>query len=71
MTRAILIVLDSVGCGGAEDAGAYGDEGSDTLGHIVEACALGRLLCSGNVWSRIGAKPEKWMTSRPSSPAPS
>jgi len=37
----------------------------------VEACALGRLLCSGNVWSRIGAKPEKWMTSRPSSPAPS
>jgi phosphopentomutase len=41
MTRAILIVLDSVGCGGAEDAAAYGDEGSDTLGHIVEACALG------------------------------
>ena len=41
MTRAILIVLNSVGCGGAEDAGAYGDEGSDTLGHIAEACALG------------------------------
>jgi phosphopentomutase len=41
MSRAILIVLDSVGCGGAEDAAAYGDEGSDTLGHIVEACALG------------------------------
>ena len=39
MTRAILIVLDSVGCGGAEDAKAYGDEGADTLGHIVEACA--------------------------------
>ena len=39
MTRAILIVLDSVGCGGAEDAGAYGDEGADTLGHIAEACA--------------------------------
>ena len=42
MTRAILIVLDSVGCGGAADAAAYGDAGADTLGHLVEACALGR-----------------------------
>ena len=42
MSRAILIVLDSVGCGGAEDAAAYGDAGADTLGHIAEACALGR-----------------------------
>ena len=42
MTRAILIVLDSVGCGGAEDAKAYGDEGADTLGHIAQACADGR-----------------------------
>jgi phosphopentomutase len=42
MARAILIVLDSVGCGAAEDAKAYGDEGADTLGHIAEACALGR-----------------------------
>ncbi|RBP11176.1 phosphopentomutase [Roseiarcus fermentans] len=41
MGRAILVVLDSVGCGGAEDAAAYGDEGADTLGHIAEACALG------------------------------
>ncbi len=41
MTRAIIIVLDSVGCGGAEDADAYGDEGADTLGHIAEACATG------------------------------
>ena len=41
MTRAILLVLDSVGCGGAEDAVAYGDEGADTLGHLAEACALG------------------------------
>ena len=29
-------MLDSVGCGGAPDAAAYGDEGSDTLGHIYE-----------------------------------
>jgi phosphopentomutase len=32
--RALLIVLDSVGCGGAKDAAAYGDEGADTLGHL-------------------------------------
>ena len=32
--RALLLILDSVGCGGAPDAAAYGDEGSDTLGHI-------------------------------------
>lgn len=42
MARALLIVLDSVGCGGAEDASSYGDDGSDTLGHIAEACAGGR-----------------------------
>jgi len=41
MARAIVIVLDSVGCGGAEDAAAYGDAGADTLGHIAEACATG------------------------------
>jgi uncharacterized protein (DUF2147 family) len=29
----------------------------------VEACALGRFFCSGNVWSRIGAKPEKLVNS--------
>jgi len=42
MGRAVLIVLDSVGCGGAPDAAAYGDEGADTLGHIAQACAGGR-----------------------------
>lgn len=41
MSRAILIVMDSVGCGGAKDAGGYGDAGADTLGHIAEACARG------------------------------
>lgn len=41
MPRALLIVLDSVGIGGAEDAAAYGDEGADTVGHIAEACAAG------------------------------
>ena len=42
MARALLLVLDSVGIGGAEDAEAYGDRGADTLGHIAEACAAGR-----------------------------
>ncbi|QGY04255.1 phosphopentomutase [Methylobacterium mesophilicum SR1.6/6] len=42
MARALIIVLDSVGIGGAPDAEAYGDAGSDTLGHIAEACAAGR-----------------------------
>jgi phosphopentomutase len=35
--QAVLIVLDSVGVGHAPDAGAFGDEGADTLGHIREA----------------------------------
>jgi phosphopentomutase len=38
----MLLVLDSVGCGGAPDAAAFGDEGANTLGHIVQACAAGR-----------------------------
>lgn len=32
--RAILIILDSMGTGFLSDAANYGDEGSDTLGHI-------------------------------------
>jgi len=35
--RALLLVLDSVGCGHAPDAAAYGDEGANTLGHIFAA----------------------------------
>ncbi|GFE65441.1 phosphopentomutase [Litoreibacter roseus] len=42
MSRAFLIVMDSVGCGGAPDAGQFGDEGANTLAHIAEACAAGR-----------------------------
>ena len=47
MTRAILIVLDSVGIGGAEDAAAFGDVGADTLGHIAAECRAGRADRSG------------------------
>ncbi|MFT3972627.1 MAG: phosphopentomutase [Amaricoccus sp.] len=42
MARAFLLVLDSVGCGGAPDASAFGDAGANTLGHIAMACAEGR-----------------------------
>jgi len=34
--RALLLVLDSVGIGSADDAATYGDEGANTLGHIFE-----------------------------------
>jgi phosphopentomutase len=39
-TRAIVIVLDSVGVGALPDADRYGDGGSDTLGHIASRCKL-------------------------------
>jgi phosphopentomutase len=42
MARAILLVMDSVGIGGASDAAKFGDEGADTLGHLAAACAEGR-----------------------------
>lgn len=42
MSRAFLIVLDSVGIGGAPDAADFGDTGANTLGHIATECAAGR-----------------------------
>jgi phosphopentomutase len=39
-TRAIVIVLDSVGIGELPDAAAYGDEGSNTLGNIARQVPL-------------------------------
>ena len=36
MKRLYWFILDSFGVGGAPDAGEFGDEGSDTLGHIAE-----------------------------------
>jgi phosphopentomutase len=41
VTRAIIIVLDSFGVGGAPDADQFGDAGADTLGHIAQRCAHG------------------------------
>jgi len=42
MARAFLLIMDSVGIGGALDAAKYGDEGANTLGHIAAECAAGR-----------------------------
>jgi phosphopentomutase len=39
--RAVIVVMDSVGIGGAPDAARYGDGGADTIGHIAEACTAG------------------------------
>lgn len=41
MKRAFIMVLDSFGIGSSKDADKFGDEGSDTLGHIAEACFRG------------------------------
>lgn len=47
MARAFLVVMDSVGIGGAPDAdqffnGTLPDTGANTLGHIAQACARGQ-----------------------------
>ena len=35
--RVLILVCDSFGAGGAPDASAYGDEGSNTLGNTASA----------------------------------
>ena len=57
-TRAIVIVMDSVGIGELPDAAAYGDQGSNTVGNIarrvplkmptLRALGLGRLVGLGD-----------------------
>jgi len=47
MPRCFLIVMDSVGCGGAPDANRFfngdtPDTGANTLAHIAQACAAGK-----------------------------
>ena len=36
LNRAIIVVMDSMGCGEMPDSHLYGDSGCDTLGHISE-----------------------------------
>jgi len=42
MSRAFILVLDSLGIGSSVDADRFGDSGADTLGHIAESCAAGQ-----------------------------
>jgi phosphopentomutase len=61
-----VIVLDSVGIGALPDAASYGDEGSDTLGHIasavplavptLRALGLGRVAALGQPPSRVAGR---------------
>jgi phosphopentomutase len=59
-TRAILLVIDSVGIGELPDAAAYGDEGSNTLGNIAREVGLAlpylRSLGLGRVVALGGAE---------------
>lgn len=48
MRRALLLILDGVGCGDAPDAEAYGDAGANTLRHVLVACPD---LHLPNLWS--------------------
>jgi len=60
--RAAIVVLDSLGVGALPDAAAYGDEGSNTLGHTAAAVGglelpnLGRLGI-GNITEVAGVPP--------------
>jgi phosphopentomutase len=60
--RAIILVADGVGCGGAPDAATYGDAGADTLGNLalkVGGLALPNLgaLGLGNLTTIAGVPP--------------
>jgi phosphopentomutase len=63
VTRVLLLVCDSFGVGGAPDAEAYGDAGSDTLGNTARAVGgiaapnLGRLGL-GHLTAIEGVAPE-------------
>lgn len=72
MAKFIIVVMDSVGVGEMPDAARFGDEGSDTLGHIIEAypdikipnlsrlglCRLKNIGCDGKVIGAYGKAAE-------------
>lgn len=60
--RVFLIVIDSVGCGALPDAHLFGDEGTNTIGHIAQATGGIHLpnmeqLGYGNLTKIIGVPP--------------
>jgi phosphopentomutase len=75
--RAIILVADGVGCGGAPDAAEYGDAGADTLGNLARkvgglalpnlgALGLGNLTDIAGV-PRVAAPEGAWGTMREAS----
>jgi phosphopentomutase len=74
--RAAIIVLDGVGIGPAPDTATYGDEGSDTLGHVLagagldlphlKALGLGRCAPLDGV-ARVPEPAAAWGTAQPAS----
>lgn len=66
LNRAIILVMDSGGIGAAPDAADYGDEGSDTLGHVAQA-AGGLFLPN---LQRMGLGNLHSVEGTPSTPAP-
>ena len=63
--RALILVLDGVGCGEAPDSAAYGDSGSDTIGNVSRAVGGLRLpnlarLGLGNIAPIAGVEPEPY-----------
>lgn len=75
MAKFIIIVMDSVGVGELPDAARFGDEGSDTLGHIIEAypdihlpnlarlglCRIKDLAHGGEVVGAYGTAAERFL----------
>jgi phosphopentomutase len=60
--RALIIVLDGVGCGEAPDTAAYGDSGSDTIGNVARSVGGLHLpnlerLGLGNIADIMGVAP--------------
>jgi phosphopentomutase len=64
--RAFVIVLDACGAGELPDSGDYGDRGSNTLGHVAEACGGLDLP----VMQRLGLGSALALAGCPPSPAP-
>ncbi len=62
--RIFTIVIDSLGVGAPEDAAAYGDAGTDTLGHIAQSASSLKIpnlqrLGMANLHELAGTEPAK------------
>ena len=58
--RIFVIVVDSFGAGNGRDAKAYGDEGTDTMGHIAESVDHWEIPRSGERLARRVLSDNEW-----------